>query len=166
MTIEAKMAVEAAYQFECKKDALRQVQDGSVKVTLTINPDDMPPELYKDAMGQRYMAAIVPINDDEQPISAPDSSGCCRHTDLGQGGGKPKSYAGMAKMMAQDKDFWEHSSCTDEFVAEQYIEARCGVQSCSEIVEGSEAGHIFKRLQADFLRWKDTPPPETYEDEK
>src|SRR5687768_25811 len=55
------------YQMEIKKDALRQTQSGDTKVTFTIHPADMPQELYADQMGQRYMAVLVPLNDDETP---------------------------------------------------------------------------------------------------
>ncbi len=64
--MEAEKAIEVSYQFECKKDSLKQVQSGDIKVTFTIHPNDMPPELYTDAMGCRYMAVIVPIGDNEE----------------------------------------------------------------------------------------------------
>lgn len=64
---QAQKAVNASYKFECKKDGLRQNQDGSAKVTFNIHPDDMPADLWRDPMGQRYMAVLVPLEDDETP---------------------------------------------------------------------------------------------------
>lgn len=64
---EASNAIRAGYKFECKKDAMRQNQDGSWKATINIHPDEMDTNFLSDQMGQRYMAVIVPINDDETP---------------------------------------------------------------------------------------------------
>ena len=147
MTYESEIAKSVSYQFECKKDALRQTQDGGVKVTFSIQPNDMPGELYGDAMGQRYMAVIVPLNDDESPRE------------------KAKSFAGQAKMLSQEGAFLDYivtsynlHKCppTEAGHAEVFLENYCGVKSCSELVEGSEAGRKFKRLQADYLRWRDS----------
>jgi len=78
MTDLSSQARAAAYEFEAKKHALRQTQDGGVSVTLNINPVDMPASLYQDAMGQRYAVVMVPIMDDETPrptaIAAPVAS--------------------------------------------------------------------------------------------
>jgi len=139
-------AKQVGYQFECKKDALRQVQDGGVKITFTVDPNEMPPQLYSDAMGQRYLAVLVPLNDDETPRE------------------KPKSYAGQAKMLVQDVAFhqfmngfskFEPQAATSNEYMEENLEHLCGVKSCSEIIEGTEAGRKFKRLQAEYLSWRD-----------
>jgi len=74
MTIEAEIAKDVGYKFECKKDGLSQLQNGSIKVVLTINPVDMPQELYNDTMGQRYIAVLVPLNDDETPREEPQET--------------------------------------------------------------------------------------------
>lgn len=153
MTYEAEQAKKVGYQFEAKKDALRQTQGSGVKVTLSIQPHDMPPQLYGDAMGQRYVCVIVPINDDETPRLVPAT------TDTPD---KPKSYAGQAKMLAKEDAFQKfvamekkQNSCYGEGEAEQWIEHVCAVKSCSELIEGTEAGKKFKRLQAEYLSWRD-----------
>ncbi len=142
MTHEAERAVNAALQFEGKKDALRQTQDGGVKVTFSINPVDMPPSLYADAMGQRYMIVIVPLNDDETP----------RQTE------KPKNYTAAAKLLAQNEAFQKYAVARHEGPCdpEDWIEFKCGVKSCSQIIYGTEAGKKFAALYAEFqehLRW-------------
>lgn len=141
MTYEAEIAKQVSYKFECKKDALRQVQDGGVKVTLMINPVDMPPALYGDLMGQRYMAVLVPLNDDETPME------------------KPKSFAGQAKVLAKDEAFGRYvislkGGNAYEGEAEQYLKFVCGVESCSEIIDGTEAARKLKQLQAKFIEWR------------
>ena len=146
MTAEALTAVKNGYQMEIKKDALKQVQSGDVKVTFTINPEDMPSELYSDPMGQRYMAVIVPLNDDETPRE------------------KSKSYAQQAKMLAKDLNFGDYWKSTVNIrgghpprfeLMEEFIEEKCGVKSCSELIEGTEAARKFKNLQREYLQWRD-----------
>lgn len=144
MTLEAERAKDLGYKFECKKDALKQVQSGDVKVTFTIQPDDMPSSLYSDVMGQRYVAVVVPIGDDEKPQE------------------KKKSYAQQAKMLIQDKNFEKYvmhckgstAQCYDG-EAEQWLKFECEIKSCAEIVEGSRALTFFKELQRDFMFWRD-----------
>lgn len=145
MTVEAKIAKQNAVNFECKKDALRQVQDGGVKVTFTINPDDMPSSLYADPMGQRYMLALVALNDDETPVERE----------------KPKSFAGQAKMMIQDDAFCDWcamkmgvSTPLDQMEAEKLLKRSCNINSCAELIEGADSTKRFKILQREYLQWK------------
>lgn len=146
------MVKEHAVHCEVKKDGLRQTQDGGIKVTFSIHPDDMPASLYSDPMGQRYMLAIVALNDDETP----------RHTE-----NKTKNYTAAAKLLAKDRQFWEYlcmahplsfvsGQMIDESLVEDKIERLCGVKSCAEIKDGTEAGRKFAALYAEFqehLRW-------------
>lgn len=158
MTYESEMAIKASYRLEAKKDGLKQVQSGDVKLTLTISANDMPTDLYSDPMGQRYVVAMVPVQDDETPRISP-----------AQDEKKPKSYAGQAKMLAQDGDFQEflhqerEYSPADTSHAEIYIEDYCGITTCADIIDGTAAGDLFKDLRAKYLSWKNTPPLEAYE---
>lgn len=61
-------AIDAAMPIECKKDSLRQNQDGTWKLVLTIAPDGLPDALMKASPGTRYQAAFVEIGDDEEPV--------------------------------------------------------------------------------------------------
>jgi len=143
MGIEAEIAKRTAVHFEAKKDALKQVQSGDVKVTFTINPEEMPSSLYSDAMGQRYMIAVVALNDDETPKERPKE--------------KPKSFAGQAKMLAADESFHQYVARVigGDINPETYIKDVCGIQSCAELIEGTEAAKKLKGIQANFLQWKD-----------
>lgn len=73
---------------------------------------------------------------------------------------KAKSLAGQAKMLAQERDFQSYlmtfwKAPCDDIGAEVYIEQTCGVESCSEIIEGTEAATKLKRLQAQYFDWRD-----------
>lgn len=64
----AELASAAALAFECKKDSMRQNQDGTWKVTFTLQPMDVPRSLTEAMPGTRYQAVIVAIGDDEMPL--------------------------------------------------------------------------------------------------
>lgn len=56
---------------ECKKDGLTQRQDGTAKLTLTVNGEDMNravSALWAAPMGTRYQVVMVEIDDSEQPV--------------------------------------------------------------------------------------------------
>lgn len=115
-------------------------EDGELR--LTESPFKGCLEGAKD--GQRfYLVAIMAAN--EEPKQ------------------KPKSLAGQAKLLASEKYMGQFITLSFEafFMGktpreiEGWIEQRCGVTSCSEIIEGTEAGRKFKQLQAQFLQWRD-----------
>lgn len=60
--------------FEAKKDAVRQVQSGDWRLTLTVKAGDLPTSVMTAAPGARYVVALVPIDDDEMPISGGGST--------------------------------------------------------------------------------------------
>lgn len=65
----AEHARNSALSFECKKDALQQRQSGDWKVSFTVQGIDMDERLTKAPMGTRFVAVLVEIGDDEQPVS-------------------------------------------------------------------------------------------------
>jgi hypothetical protein len=65
MTI-ADHARAAASHCEGKKHAYRQTQDGVV-IAFLLHPSEIPATLALDPLGTRYLIALVPVGDDEQP---------------------------------------------------------------------------------------------------
>lgn len=165
MTIEAEIAKQASYQFEAKKDALKQVQDGSVKVTLTIHPQEMPLSLYGDPMGQRFMCVLVPLNDDETPRvepSSPVGNSVKGSMKAGEDLTPPRrkweelSYAERAGIRCNEPLFLEYaqSVTSDVFIkTDQYVRDFCGVSSRSEIKPGTEAARKFDQLEEQYDTW-------------
>lgn len=150
MTYEAELAKQNALKFECKKDGFSQLQSGTTKVSLTIQPEELPVELLKAPMGTRYMCVLVEIGDNEVPVQ------------------KPKSFATQAKMMAKDvlinkfidDNHLVFQTCLTD--PEEIIESCCCVESCSELTEGTEAGKNFGELQREFNNWKRAREQEDY----
>jgi hypothetical protein len=59
-----------AITFECKKDALQQRQSGDWKISFTVQGVDMDERITRAAMGTRFVAVLVEINDQELPVQA------------------------------------------------------------------------------------------------
>jgi hypothetical protein len=61
---------EAAIHCECRKIAYRQSKNGIV-LSLLLHPHEVPDALATAPLGTRYIAALVELGDDEQPIKRP-----------------------------------------------------------------------------------------------
>jgi|ERR1700677_275859 len=72
-----------------------------------------------------------------------------------------KRLAQRAGILSTDPIFWKYlehiSQMTDvnETEAAAYIRTKCGVESRSEIVVGSEAAEAFDGIQTEFVTWRD-----------
>lgn len=127
-------------QFEAKKHALRQTQDGSVTISLNIHPDDVDPRLLMAPMGKVFQVVMVDPDDlpqqQEQAHEAKDT------------------LTQQAAIMSQGERWME-------FVNTAYrghnfkngadaMRRLCGVTSRSLIKHGTPAAEAFSRLKADF----------------
>lgn len=65
----AEIAKENAIQIECKKDGLKQRQSGDWTITFTVAGDSMPADLTTAPMGTRYLAVLVELADNEEPVN-------------------------------------------------------------------------------------------------
>ena len=62
---------EAALSFEAVKIGMTQNKDGII-LRLAVHPQECPPKLHTDFVGQRYGVALVALADDETPKHAPE----------------------------------------------------------------------------------------------
>lgn len=165
MTAHATIAREVALQFEAKLDALRRNQDGTVKLTLTVNPNDFPMQLMTDPLGQRYVCVMVAVQADETPkVSAPCQAGKAPEGSHPPVAGKERweemSYAKRAGILSNDPDFHAFvarqnparwlgllsSEKSAEGAAALLIRAECGVTSRADIDKSAEARDAFNRM--------------------
>jgi len=54
--------------FEAVKISMTQDKNGHI-LKLSVHPSDMPEEVMRDWVGQRYMIALVRLNDQDEPMS-------------------------------------------------------------------------------------------------
>jgi hypothetical protein len=67
---QATKARANAIPLELKKDGLQQRQNGDWVLRFTVQASDMDERLTKAAMGTRFMAALVEIGENEEPVPA------------------------------------------------------------------------------------------------
>lgn len=64
---------DAAINFEAVKVSLKQDKSGII-LTLAIHPNEVPPSLFTDWVGSRYVAALVKLDDEDKPVEPADVS--------------------------------------------------------------------------------------------
>ena len=125
------------YQVECKKDGLRQTQDGVWKLTITVHPNDMPIEILKAPMGRQYIAVFAEYDggEPEQP------------KERREWGDMPRSQ--QAGMLCQDESFQAWVGGTAGSTAET-VRSLCKVDSRSELDNNEAAAEAWDDMVADY----------------
>lgn len=127
---------------EVKKHGLTQLQNGEWKLTLSIHPDDMTPDILTDPMGSRYGMALVKMEEVEED--------------------KPK-LTQRAVMMCTDSLFiqfafenkaYSYINEDDEQACARFIRDYCDIKSRSELNANKDAGNKFLSLCNRFDQWK------------
>lgn len=103
-----------------------------------------------------YLVAVM------APKLVSDSSKDVHQSDLGKDGDKPKSFAGHGKLLIQDPLFGEYLSTEHENICrsmigevttERVMKKICLIESCSELIEGSDALERLRNLRSEFNAW-------------
>ena len=159
-------------KLDVKKDAWNQLQSGSYKITLTINPADLSDNRFDDLvrflkapMGQRYAAVLVEISDDEQPVAHNAFAGPENREDpepLGEPLPDKPNYTAQAGMLCKEPLFWRflresptiQIEATDEESAADAIRYMCLIDSRRGLNSNSRAAKYFRSIVADFENWK------------
>ena len=127
-------------QYEAKKHALRQNQDGSVIISLNIHPDDVDPRLLMAPMGKVFQVVMVDPDDmTEMQGRAPEER---------------DTLTQQAAIMSQGERWME-------FVGRKYrghdfkngadaMRRLCGVASRRDINVGTAAEQAFLQIKRDF----------------
>ena len=54
-------------RMECVKLGMRHTKDGHI-LSVAIHPNDTPEDILRDPVGQRYVAVLVRVNDQNEPV--------------------------------------------------------------------------------------------------
>lgn len=145
---------EHAFNFEGVKVAMRQTKDGYA-MTLVIHPDDVPPGLFAAPVGQRYMVAMVALDEHEQPIPQKPEA-------------KPKDEKAeavrYAALLCKEPHFWHylsyleekggsHGFISNEAEAADWLRGFLRIGSRADLAKDATTLHDFNRLTADYRRW-------------
>ena len=131
-----------ALSFEAVKVRITQNKQG-VYLVLNIHPDDIPEELLRSWVGQRYYCALVGIQDDETPV--PNKPFKKKTTG--------KKFVDRAGILARDKSFWKFCKVSKEEDASEFIRQFCNIQSRSELRTNEFAQILFEDINNRYNHW-------------
>lgn len=124
-----------AMQFEAKKVALKQDRTGYI-LTLSLHPDEVPTELFRDFVGARYACAVVRINDDESPVTY-------------------NNRVVRAGIACRDEEFWKFLGVKSEEEAVHKLCKYCSIESRSELNGNTKAQNLFDQLMTEWEEQND-----------
>jgi len=137
-------------QFEAVKVAIKQDKTGYV-LTLSIHPDEVPEEIFRDFVGARYQVVMVRLNEDQMAYPRK----------------QPVGVVSAAGILCRDRSFWEYLHEINEIVtkdersAVDALHRIIGIGSRSELADNPSAQEEYDMLVTEFKRWKtdrDDPP--------
>lgn len=178
MTDLATRARQLSESCEARKIAYRQSKDGIV-VSFVLHPNEVPDGLTLAPLGQRYVLALVALDDDETPKEvmqhSVDAMARPKHKTV------PVSEAVKAPGRAQvapEKRLVQRAGilCSDPLFQAFLLENKmipsknendaavavrmiCGVDSRVEIIPGSASAKVFDDLYGKFIAWRSCVEP-------
>lgn len=142
--------------FEGKKHAIRQTQDGWV-VSFVVHPNDMTPEFAASPLGTRLMIGYAEIGEDEEPKTAKvvDLSKSLRGKEAYAQKDAMEQAVARACILCDDLKFklWASKQIppgSDFPDATEWLRRRLGVKSRNEISGNDRAFQAFLALETQF----------------
>lgn len=140
-----------ATPIELRKIAYRQSAKDGLVITFAVHPDDMPANLASAPIGSRFMAALVEIGDDEQPVERNKQHPIVQRAAILCG------ETLFQKFMEEEFPFdWQEANpFSDETgIAAALLRNACGITSRKELATDPLAVAKFDKLTAKFEMWK------------
>lgn len=136
----ATIARKNAIPLEVKKDGLQQRQDGSWMLRLKVHPQDSMKHVADAPMGQRYMLAMVALDDNEEPKQRKSWN--------------ELTPSVQAALKCGDPEFQAFLNVDTEEAAAVKVRERCGVQSRRDLTLNQLAAAAWETLCADFFAYQ------------
>lgn len=147
-----------AYQGELMLAGWSATHSGGAKVTFWL-PDDTALEAFKhltvrkgNTAGQRFMAVLVQIGDNDEPITPGSDTQRPQH-----------ALSRSAALICKSDDFQQFVKSKTGYLptdpqkrdelAAQYVRDFCRVESRSDIDKSPTAQQLFQQLMADYRAW-------------
>lgn len=134
---------EISSRFEARLYGYRMDRKGDFILTLHVNSDDIPEDIVKDRIGQRYMTAMVRMNDQDEPVASPAVE-------------EGNRAVRLAATLCKDEQFQLYMAIsgqaeepTEESVTEG-LRGVLGVTSRKELKTNAEARRKLLALRDDF----------------
>lgn len=149
--------MKASFNFEAVKIAIRQDKNGYV-LSLSVHPNDVPDELLRSGVGQRYVVAMADYEEAASEIkAAPPVDPEPPEKPIVPGGPKLLKQAGL---MCRDNRFWQWINefgmaiVGSEEEAIQWLHDELLIDSRADLLYSQEAQDKFKplfKLYKDFI---------------
>lgn len=166
----ADLARANAIALEVKKDSLRQNQDGTWKITFTVQGVDMVKDLTQAMPGTRYQCVLVETGDDELPVrlqTIPTDAKPALELDKPQARAKREKMdwrelpaATQAAIRSDDVIFqaflreeYDRSDITSNKSAAEFIRCFAGMKSRSELSTDHRKRVLWHQLDSQFSAW-------------
>jgi hypothetical protein len=151
--------IKPAYQGELMLLGWAQTHSAGAKVTFLL-PDDEALEAFRhltvkkgSTAGQRFMAVLVQINEQDEPITP--------GTDTARS--KKDSLTMSAVLLCKSEDFQKFVASKVGYLpalphdrdeqSAKYIKTFCRIDSRKELDTSPTAAHLFAQLMADYRNW-------------
>ncbi len=131
--------------FEAVKVAMKQDKTGYI-LTLSVHPDDVPEEIFRDFVGARYQIVAVRLNEDQTPYP------------------RKNGVVSAAGMLCRNPLFWDWLAFQNEITEkceEQAIKAlhrMCGIKSRKELGD-VKFQDSFDLMKVEFNNWQKNQVP-------
>lgn len=138
---------DAAINFEAVKMAFKQDRNGYA-LTLSLHPNDVPQTLSQHAIGQRYIVALVAVDDENRPMTTVE-----QQTGL--------QRVKQAALLCKDKVFQDYmfrmgyAPDTEEESVSDGLRIILGVKSRADIAHDHEAQRKLQSTIDNFRKWRD-----------
>ena len=132
-------------QFEARKVALKQDRSGFL-LTLSIHPDELPEELFRDFVGARYQTVMVRLGDNDKPMNREDVLS--------------RDLIRLAGIICREQSFADWLFIQDlipepsDQNAVEWLRAELDIQSRSELKENAKARSRFIQINDEYQQWK------------
>lgn len=157
---------------ELKKDSLRQMQTGDIKLGFTIQHNDMPDYLFSDPMGKRYYVVFMDADNYDEAEGGDNE----KHTDFHTANtpiytqdktvvSKTENTEGdrirvRAIMLCKDELFhtWLNTVVPHDFrnmesFSRDHICTKCNILSRKKLTTNKDAQEKFQKLDQQFKDW-------------
>lgn len=150
----AATAVANSIQLELKKDGLSQRQSGDWSLRFTVAATDMDQRLAAAAMGTRYQAVLVEIDDNEEPVE---------HKAIERDKWRDLGPVKQAALRCKDPVFWAWlretypaDQINDEKAAAIAVREICNVNSRADLGKpGNQRQRVlWHQLDQAYQAWK------------
>lgn len=123
---------------------LSYTSNNASSATFALHDEDW--EKLKGCEGKRFMAVMVEIGDDEQPLIT--------SIDEEKKSNKAKGLGLLAIQWCKNELFWEWCGMPSEEMAREYVLKACGVEHRNMIDESERASHLFNNwIRIPFSEW-------------